>query len=158
MTMNKKVKTLLIILVVFSLGLFSYIQDYKQKQIDFGVEQDNDLLLYFKEIFPDNEVIKCGYEDLNGDGIKDLLVIYNVSRRQNEMLIVIDTGNGYKMSESTPAPLDNQEIEFKDIDKTPPMEVIVSGSKDGNFGYAIFRLIDDTVFKDLFGDGMEDCC
>jgi len=38
------------------------------------------------------------------------------------------------------------------------MEVIVSGSKDGNFGYAIFRLIDDTIFKDLFGEGMEDCC
>ena len=156
--MNKRFKTILIILVVFSLGLFSYIQDNKQKLIDFGVDYDNELLLHFKENFPDKKVIKCGYEDLNGDDIKDLLVIYNVSRRQNEMLIVIDYGNEYKFSESTPAPLDNQKIEFKDIDKTPPMEVIVSGSKDGNYGYAIFRLIDDTIFKDLFGEGMEDCC
>lgn len=156
--MNKKLKTILIVLVVFSLGLFSYIQDSKQRLIDFGVDYDNELLLHFKENFPDNKVIKCGYEDLNGDDIKDLLVIYNVSRRQNEMLVVIDYGDSYKFSESTPAPLDNQKIEFKDIDKTPPMEVIVSGSKDGNFGYAIFRLIDDTIFKDLFGEGMEDCC
>jgi hypothetical protein len=156
--MKKKIKVLLITLIVFSLGLFIYIEDNRQKLIDFGVDYDNELLLHFKENFPDNEVIKCGYEDLNGDGIKDLLVIYNVSRRKNEMLVVIDYGDSYKFSESTPAPLDNQKIEFKDIDKTPPMEVIVSGSKDGNFGYAIFRLIDDTTFKDLFGEGMEDCC
>ncbi|WP_312906352.1 Cys-Cys-COOH (seleno)protein SaoC [Tissierella praeacuta] len=156
--MKKKIKVLLIALIIFSLGLFIYIEDNRQKLIDFGVDYDNELLLHFKENFPDNEVIKCGYEDLNGDGIKDLLIIYNVSRRKNEMLVVIDYGDGYKFSESTPAPLDNQKIEFKDIDKTPPMEVIVSGSKDGNFGYAIFRLIDDTIFKDLFGEGMEDCC
>lgn len=154
----KKIKTFLIILIIFSLGLFSFIQDSKQKQIDFGVERDNKLLLYFEENFPNKEVIKCGHTDLNGDDIKDLLVIYNVSPRQNEMLVVIDYETSYKFSESTPAPLDNQKIEFKDIDKTPPMEVIVSGSKDGNFGYAIFRLIDDTIFKDLFGEGMEDCC
>ncbi|MBU5255454.1 Cys-Cys-COOH (seleno)protein SaoC [Tissierella praeacuta] len=156
--MKKKIKVLLIALIIFSLGLFIYIEDNRQKLIDFGVDYDNELLLHFKENFPDNEVIKCGYEDLNGDGIKDLLIIYNVSRRKNEMLVVIDYGDDYKFSESTPAPLDNQKIEFKDIDKTPPMEVIVSGSKDGNFGYAIFRLIDDTIFKDLFGEGMEDCC
>lgn len=156
--MKKNIKILLITLIVFSLGLFLYIQDNKQKLIDFGVDYDNELLLHFKENFPDNEVIKCGYEDLNGDGIKDLLVIYKVSNRQNEMLVVIDCGDSYKFSDSTPAPLHDQKIEFKDIDKTPPMEVIVSGSKDGNFGYAIFRLIDDTTFKDLFGDGMDDCC
>ncbi|WP_353095596.1 Cys-Cys-COOH (seleno)protein SaoC [Tissierella praeacuta] len=156
--MKKNIKILLITLIVFSLGLFLYIQDNEQKLIDFGVDYDNELLLHFKENFPDNEVIKCGYEDLNGDGIKDLLVIYKVSNRQNEMLVVIDYGDSYKFSDSTPAPLHDQKIEFKDIDKTPPMEVIVSGAKDGNFGYAIFRLIDDTTFKDLFGEGMDDCC
>lgn len=157
--MKNKSRNLLILLIVFSLGLFSYIYDSKQNLVDLGVDPENKLLIHFQENFPQNKVIKCSLKDLNGDGIEDLLVIYNVSHRHNEMLVVIDySDDEYKFSDSTPAPIDNQKVEYKDIDKEPPMEVIVSGSKDGNYGYAIFRLIDDTVFKDLFGDGMDDCC
>ncbi len=37
------------------------------------------------------------------------------------------------------------------------MEVIVSGSKNGNVGYAIYRLEGNEMI-DLFGQDMESCC
>lgn len=156
--MGENKKIMFIGIILFSLGLVSFYLNQTTSIKDLGVEPDNHLLLFFQESYPDKKVITCGYEDLNGDGRKDLLVIYNASYRKNEMVIVLDNIDGYKTTDPTPAPIDNQEIEFKDIDKTPPMEFIVSGSKDGNFGYAIFRLVDDVEIRDLFGDGMDDCC
>lgn len=156
--MNKKTKIIFIGVVIFFLGFYLYSYQNNNLKVTLGVEKDNELLLYFIENHPDNNVITCGYEDLNNDGLKDLLVIYNEAPRKNAMVVVIDTGNGFKLSDHTKAPIDNQKIEFKDIDKTGPIEFIVSGSKDGNFGYSIFRLIDDVEIIDLFGEGMEECC
>ena len=156
--MKKNVKFILVGLLLFVLGFYAYYLDNGNTLQALGVEPDNELLLYFRETHPDNKVILCGYEDLNDDGRKDLLVIYNEAHKKNAMVVVIDTGNGFKLSDHVRAPIDNQTIEFKDIDKTGPIEFIVSGSKDGNFGYSIFRLIDDIEIRDLFGEGMEDCC
>ncbi|MCQ4923912.1 Cys-Cys-COOH protein SaoC [Tissierella carlieri] len=156
--MKKNIKSILIFLVIFGLGLYSF-SIKKNITVNYlGVESDNELLLYFQETHPNNDAILCGYEDLNDDGRKDLLVIYVEEYRKNAMVVVIDTGEGFKLSDHTHAPIQNQKIEFKDIDKTGPIEFIVSGSKDGKYGYAIFRLIDDKEIKDLFGEGMEDCC
>lgn len=156
--MKKSTKIILIGLILFILGFYAYYLENGNALQALGVEPDNELLLYFNETHPENKVILCGYEDLNDDGRKDLLVIYNESHKKNAMVVVIDTGNGFKLSEHVKAPIDNQVIEFKDIDKTGPIEFIISGSKDGNFGYSIFRLIDDTEIRDLFGEGMENCC
>lgn len=152
------VKKILIYLSIFALGLYGYYVKTNPSLATLGVEPDNKLLLYFMETHPDNQVILCGYEDLNHDGRKDLLVIYKEEHRKNGMLIVLDNEDGIKLTDHIHAPVENQEIKFKDIDKTGPIEFIVSGSKDGNYGYAIFRLVDDWELKDLFGDGMEDCC
>ena len=156
--MNKKTKSVFIGVVIFLVGFYLYSYQNDNIKVTLGVEKDNELLLYFIENYPDNKVITCGYEDLNDDGRKDLLVIYNEAPKKNAMVIVIDTGNGFKLSDHVKAPIDNQKIEFKDIDKTGPIEFIVSGSKDGNFGYSIFRLIDDVEIIDLFGEGMDECC
>lgn len=156
--MKKNIKIMLIGLVIFALGFYAFSLEQSRSIESLGVDADNELLMYFIETHPDNKVIKCGYEDLNDDGRKDLLVIYNEAPRKNAMVVVIDTGDGFKLSDHTHAPIDNQKIEFKDIDKTGPIEFIVSGSKDGKFGYSIFRLIDDIEIIDLFGEGMEECC
>ncbi|MDR7857489.1 Cys-Cys-COOH (seleno)protein SaoC [Tissierella sp.] len=156
--MKKNIKFILIGFILFVLGFYGYYLENGNTLQTLGVEPDNELLLYFQDTHPDNKVILCGYEDLNDDGLKDLLVIYNEAPKKNAMVVVLDTDNGFKLSDHTHAPIDNQTIEFKDIDKTGPIEFIVSGSKDGKYGYAIFRLIDDTEIKDLFGDGMEECC
>lgn len=156
--MNKNIKTILIILVIFCLGLYGYYIKQNMTINYLGVEPDNELLLYFQETHPNNDVVLCGYEDLNDDGRKDLLVIYIEGYRKNAMVVVLDTEDGFKLSDHTHAPVQNQKIVFKNIDKTGPMEFIVSGSKDGKYGYAIFRLIDDKKIEDLFGEGMDDCC
>ena len=154
----KNKKFLIIGIIVFIVGFSLYSMDDTNVVVTLGVEKDNPLLLYFQEQFPDNDVITCGYEDLNGDGRKDLLVIYKEGRRSNGMRIVLDTEDGYKFTDHTHAPIENQVIEFMDIDKEPPMEFSISGSKDGKYGYAIFRLVDDYELRNLFGEGMEDCC
>lgn len=156
--MKRNIKCLLILSVLFILGLYGYYVKQNTDTNYLGVDPDNELLLFFKETHPNNDVVLCGYEDLNDDGRKDLLVIYIEGYRKNAMIAVIDTGDGYKLSDHTHAPVENPKIVFKDIDKTGPIEFIVSGSKDGKHGYAIFRLIDDKEIRDLFGEGMEDCC
>lgn len=156
--MKKNSKLYIVGILVLLIGFYVYSMDDTNIVVTLGVEKDNELLLYFEEQFPDNEVITCGYEDLNDDGRKDLLVIYKEEKKKNGMLIVLDTEEGYKLSDHTHAPIENQKIEFKDIDKTGPMEFIVSGSKDGKFGYAIFRLVDEFELRNLFGEGMEECC
>ena len=157
--MNKNIKFLIIACIIFGLGLYSFSIKRNTAATNYlGVESDNELLLYFQESHPNNDVILCGYEDLNDDGRKDLLVIYVEGYRKNAMLAVLDTEDGFKLTDHTHAPVQNQKIEYKNIDKTGPMEFIVSGSKDGTYGYAIFRLIDDIEIRDLFGEGMDDCC
>lgn len=37
------------------------------------------------------------------------------------------------------------------------MEFLITGDKNGEVGYAVFRIIDGQI-TDLFGEGMEDCC
>lgn len=156
--MNSSIKKILIGILIFIVGFYIYNIKPNATENYLGVEPDNELLLYFQETHPNNDVILCGYEDVNDDGRKDLLVVYIEDYRKNAMVVVMDTGDGYKLSEHTDAPVENVTIEFKDIDKTGPIEFIVSGSKDGQYGYAIFRLIDDLEIKNLFGEGMEDCC
>lgn len=34
---------------------------------------------------------------------------------------------------------------------------MLTGEKDGEIGYAIYRMIDGALIN-LFGEGMEDCC
>lgn len=154
----KKVAIPIIFLMVFGLGLWGFKQDkIRQQEEDLGVSLDNELLQYFISQHPDNQVLKCGYEDVDDDGRKDLVVIYYKAKRSNGMVVILDKGDEYLVTKEVPAPIDNQKIEFRDIDDKGPIEFIVSGSKDGRFGYAIFR-VEELEVKDLFGEGMEDCC
>lgn len=154
----KKLKKPIIILSIIIIGylLFSF-QQKNKVEADIGIESNNKLLKYFKEEYPDNKVLKCGYEDINDDGKKDLVVIFFKEKRSNGMVVILDTEEGYKITKEVPAPIDNQSIEFKNIDDEGPIEFIISGSKDGRYGYAIFR-VEGLEVHDIFGEGMEDCC
>lgn len=103
------------------------------------------------------EIIMAEKCDLNMDKKEDAVIIYRENKSQNFMVVVVTEGDDYYITEPVKAPLENQKIQFKDIDEKDEMEVIVSGEKNGNLGYAIFR-IEDRAFKDIFAEGMESCC
>ena len=44
------------------------------------------------------------------------------------------------------------------IDDKDNIEFIISGSKNGNYGYAIYRLKEDLEIRDLFSEDMDNCC
>ncbi|MCC5909037.1 MAG: hypothetical protein JJT76_01195 [Clostridiaceae bacterium] len=135
-----------------------FMEDSSVSGKELSVAEDHEILTYFREKYPDYTIIKCGEEDVTGNGFKDLIVIHNRNKEQNSMVVIMNNGDGdYGFSNELPAPAENQQIEFKDIDNKPPIEFIVSGSKGSNFGLAIFRMVEGEIV-DLFADGFEDCC
>jgi len=115
------------------------------------------LLQHFEQMHPGLKVIKIARGDLNDDGHEDLLVMYRVSSDKNMMRVILDLGEGFLATNEVPAPHADQLIQFRDIDKKPPMEFIVQGSKGNKTGFAVFR-IENNQLVDLFGEGMADCC
>ncbi len=154
--MIKRKFMLHVILLLMCAALAGCAQEEKSENVDIGVDQGNELLAYFREKYPENKVIKCGYEDVTNDGEKDLVVIYNIKKGKNGMKVVVG-GEECSISNEAPAPVEDQTIKFKNIDDKDEIEFIVSGSKNGNVGYAIFRL-QQMEPVNLFGQDMEDCC
>jgi len=115
------------------------------------------LLRHFEDSFPGLEPIKIARCDLNADGREDLIVMYRVSEEKNMMRVILDLVEGFLATNEVPAPIEDQVIQFKDIDRKPPMEFIVQGSKGIKSGFAVFR-IENNQLVDLFVEGMEDCC
>lgn len=122
------------------------------------VPEDNELLIKFRADFPEcSEVLRACEEDVTDDGRKDLVIVYRTQDKLTRMLVCQNNADGIRYSEPVPGPVENQQIQFKNIDKTGPIEFIVSGEKKGAVGYAIYRMIDGEPV-DLFGEGMADCC
>jgi len=121
------------------------------------VSEDNLTLQYFRDKFPEREVLLACEEDITGDKLMDLLVIYRENGNTRLVAVCGSGGGNWYISPEIPAPIENQTIRFKNIDNEAEMEFIISGEKKGAFGYAVYRLIEGEI-KDLFGEGMEDCC
>ena len=126
------------------------------------VEDDNAALVAFQQENPQRKVVLACEEDVTNDTLKDLLIIYKeddpTEGEITRLVVSVAQQDGsYTYTEPIPAPIENQGIQFKNIDEEAEMEFIVSGEKDGAAGYAIYRMIDGQPM-DLFGDGMEDCC
>ncbi|HAG11204.1 MAG TPA: hypothetical protein DCK76_07465 [Desulfotomaculum sp.] len=112
---------------------------------------------YFLKTFPDKKIITLSGSDLNNDGKKDLVVIYKENSKKNRMLVVLNLPGKYQCTNSFPAPVSNQLITFRDIDRKPPVEFVVQGMKDAKVGYAVYR-VEGALLEDLFGRGMNYCC
>ncbi|MGI6080563.1 MAG: Cys-Cys-COOH (seleno)protein SaoC [Candidatus Avilachnospira sp.] len=159
------------LIVAFLLNRFLLEKEAEQKSSGRGfvydpmVPEDNKTLVDFKAAYPDRRVVMACENDVTDDGIADLLVIYKEDHehegRKEEItrlvVCIVQEDGSYVYTEPIPAPIENQGIQFKNIDREGEMEFIVAGEKNGKAGYAIYRMIDG-VPTDLFGDGMEDCC
>ena len=135
------------------------------------VPEDNKILQAFYEQFPTATMLVGCEEDLTNDGKKDLVVIYNTPEEDEaskntalvngghiRLTVMIDLGSGeeYEHTEPIPAPVENQKIQFQNIDKADEMEFVLQGQKGAKVGYGIFRVIDGRAVN-LFGEGMEEC-
>ena len=152
---HKKLLIILSIIVVIS-GIVIYSNEKNKKEIKLP-SVNEEYLNYFKENAKYQKILIYTQEDINNDKIDDLLVIYKKDKNHNEMVgIISDNGKVY-MTEPIRAPIEDIVLKFKNIDEKDEMEIILSGSKNGNVGYAIYRL-ENKKFIDLFGEGMNSCC
>lgn len=122
-----------------------------------SVDTEHVLYQHFLAAYSDKKPLLTGVNDINNDGLEDLIVIYQDTPTANKMIAIWQEDGKVVISEPTPAPVENYRIEWRDIDDKDPIELIVSGSKGVNVGYAIYRW-ENHEFINLFGEGMEDCC
>jgi hypothetical protein len=118
---------------------------------------DHGLYKHFLAAHGEKTPLLTGVNDINNDGREDLIVIYQDTPGTNKMIAIWEVNGEVTVSEPTPAPVENYRIEWRDIDKKAPIELVVSGSKGVNFGYAIYRW-ENGNFVNLFGEGMDNCC
>ena len=154
--MKTKKLGVIIFIGIFIIGGIIYSQD-KNKEIEGLPSVDKSLLSYFEENAKFDEIISYGEEDINEDKRKDLVIVYKKDNESNEMVVIINEKDNIYMTNPTPAPKEDLLIEFKNIDDKEPLEVVISGSKNGNVGYGIYRL-ENKKLLNLFGEGMEACC
>lgn len=117
----------------------------------------SEALIFFKQHNPGKDIIKWVEADLNHDGRIDCIVIYRISSEKNMMRVILNLEESYFDTNEVPAPVSDQVIQLRDIDRKPPMEFIVQGAKGIKMGYAVYR-IEENRLVDLFGEGMDDCC
>lgn len=171
--MNKKIIKLLVYVVVGALLLagLAYVRDYleeRDKVLEMQnrngreyapqVEEDHPLYQKYVQDHPEKKILLACAGDLTDDGVEELVVIYRASRDGAcETVVLVNENGNYYETTPTPAPREYQKMRFFDMDKKDVMELLITGSKDGEVGYAIYRIIDRELI-DFFGDGMEDCC
>ena len=143
-----------VVIVLVGIGVYSA---EKKKEIKDLPKVNEKYLDYFKKNAKYENIITYTEEDINNDIEKDLLVVYKKNNRYNEMVGIISDGDKVYMTKPILAPQEDVVIELKNIDNKGQMELILSGSKNGNVGYAIYRLEKDKLI-DLFGEGMNSCC
>lgn len=171
--MNKKIIKLLVYVVVGALLLagLAYVRDYlaeRDKVLEMQnrngreyapeVEEDHPLYQKYVQDHPEKKILLACVGDLTDDGVDELVVIYRASKDGAcETVVLVNEDGYYYETTPTPAPREYQKMRFFNMDKKDVMELLITGSKDGEVGYAIYRIIDRELI-DFFGEGMEDCC
>ncbi len=136
-----------------------------------NVPEDHEILQAFHREYPKADVLAACEEDLTDDGLRDLVVIFATEEddehvgskvqgkhKHIRLTVAIDSGNGadYQFTDPIPAPVENQKIQFQNIDQKGEMEFVLQGQKDNKVGYGIYRIVEGETVN-LFGEGMEDC-
>lgn len=156
---------LLVILAVFLLaGLREFLQKEDEKaEASSGVEyakmvaENHPLLVEFRSRYPERTVLLACAEDITNDGIVDIVVISQLGKAIETIALYTDENGDLQETPPIPAPRENQHIRFFNMDKLSEIETLITGEKNGQVGYAIYRIMHGEMIN-LFGEGMEDCC
>lgn len=122
------------------------------------VAEDHPLYQRYITEHPEKDIQLACVGDLTNDGVEELVVIYLAGKDGScETVVLVNENGTYYETPPTPAPREHQKMRFFNMDKKDVLELLVTGSKDGEVGYAIYRIIDGELIN-FFGEGMEDCC
>lgn len=154
--MKRKKILIILSIIVLIIGIAVYSKE-KNKQESKLPDVNEEYLNYFKENAKYEKILTYTQKDINNDNVDDLLVVYKKGKNHNEMVGIISDNENMYVTEPIRAPIDDILIEFKNIDDKDEIEFVLSGSKNGNVGYAIYRL-ENKKLIDLFGEGMNACC
>jgi len=171
--MKKKTIKLLIYCVVAALLMtgLAFLRDFLQEKDEVAetqsrngreyapmVEEDHPLYQRYIAEHPEQKIFLACVGDLTNDGVDELVVIYLAGKDGScETVVLVNENGTYYETPPTPAPREYQKMRFFNMDKKDVLELLVTGSKDGEVGYAIYRIIDRELIN-FFGEGMEDCC
>lgn len=167
--MSKK-KRLLVNILAFVVAVVALagIREYLLKKdeeaeassgVDYAVmvEEKHPLLVEFRSRYPQRTVLLACAEDITNDAVQDLVVISQLDDEISTIVLYTDETGELVETPGIPAPRENQHIRFFNMDKVAEIETLITGEKNGQVGYAIYRIMDGEMIN-LFGEGMEDCC
>ncbi len=152
----KKLGLVIIWMMIFFFGYRSYLLNVNQQNVGIQPEESDVMDVFMSEV-EYKEILAYATDQLNEDTLEDAVVIYTLNDNSRRFSVVYSLEGDYCISGEKAAPVDNQKIEVRNIDDEIPKEFIISGSKNGHYGYSIFR-IEDSEVVDIFGEGMDDCC
>ena len=113
-------------------------------------------VVYWQQKFPQYQFVKWAPGFLNGDDREDAVIIYRTGDKYF-MVAALDLPGGFQVTDPVAAPVSDQQITVGNVEDKNPNEIIVSGQKDGAYGYAIFALDKNQLLK-LYDGGMDQCC
>ena len=113
-------------------------------------------MVYWQQKFPQYQLVTWAPGFLNGDDHEDAVIIYRTGGKCY-MVAALDLPGGFQVTGPVAAPVSDQQITIGDVEDKNPNEIIVSGQKDGSYGYGIFALDKNQLLK-LYDAGMDQCC
>ena len=112
---------------------------------------------YWQQKFPQYQLVKWAPGFLAGDDQEDAVIIYRSGTKCFMVAALTLPGGGFQITDRVAAPVSDQQITVGDVEDKNPNEIIVSGQKDGTYGYAIF-VLDKNRLLTLYSAGMDQCC
>lgn len=122
------------------------------------VPESNALVSWYLGQHAETRIVASALGDVTADGTDDLVVIYQKADDEDRRWMrVVVGGDEPVATDEVSAPVENQRIDFRDIDEQAPVEFVIRGSKAGNVGFAIFRVTGGKL-ENVFGEDMDRCC
>ena len=121
------------------------------------IAKTSPVFAYWQKQFPGAEWASLAKADLNNDGRDDLVVVYNQGENKSSFVVIENLATGYRITEPTPAPVQDQVIKIMDLSGWAQHQFSVSGRKNDVVGMAIF-VVDDHKVVMLYTSEYGDCC